>query len=290
MPEPMVTQDGTEQNAGERQAVKRFIAQLRQDHPPRKLIITADALRSPAPPSETLHDSGCHSMLGVKAGDHPYGFQPGQAAAAAGRVTYYERHDRAAGLGHRVRLVNAMPLHGSSTDVRVHCIAYWEGSQDQGHHCSWVTDLRGSPRHVYPRMRGGRARWKMANETCNTLQHQGDNCEHTYGHGEKHRAVVLAMRMLLAFLVDQTQQRCWALVRAVWAKLGRTRLLWERLRAVCYEDRLEAMRELLEALSVGFDKSHPMILTDSSSTLLICLRGQANHAAIASRPRRGVLR
>jgi hypothetical protein len=71
MPEPRVTQDGTEPNAGERQAATRFIAKLRHDHPPRKVIITAAALRSPAPPSETLHDSGCHSMLGVKAGDHP---------------------------------------------------------------------------------------------------------------------------------------------------------------------------------------------------------------------------
>jgi hypothetical protein len=183
-----------------------------------------------------------------------------------------------------------MPLQGSSTDVRVHGIAYWEGSQAQGHHCSGVTDLRVSPRHVYPRMRGGRARGKMANETCNTRQPQGDHCAHPYGHGEKHRAVGLALLLLLACLVDQTQPRCWALVRAVWAKLGRTRRLWERLRAVCSEDRLEARRELLAALSVGFDKSHPMSLTDSSSTLFICLRGQANHAAMASRPRRGVLR
>jgi hypothetical protein len=79
----------------------------------------------------------------------------------------------------------------------------------------------------------------------------------------------------------QTQQLCCALFRAVWAKLGSKRLLWERMRALFYDYRLDSMRELLEALSVGFAKSHPMILTDSSSTLCICLRGQENHAAIA---------
>jgi hypothetical protein len=35
--------------------------------------------------------------------------------------------------------------------------------------------------------------------------------------------------------VDQTQQRCWALFQAVWAKLGRKRLLWERMRAWFYD-------------------------------------------------------
>src|SRR3989442_14855944 len=75
-------------------------------------------------------------------------------------------------------------------------------------------------------MRGGRARWKIENETCNTLKNQGDNFEHNYGHGEQHLSVVFAMVMMLAFLVDQTQQLCCALFRAVWTKLGSKRLLW----------------------------------------------------------------
>jgi hypothetical protein len=81
-------------------------------------------------------------------------------------------------------------------------------------------------------MRGGRARWKIANETFHTLQTQGYNFEHTYGHGEQHLSVVLARLLLLAFLVAQTQQRCGALLQAVWAKLGSKRLVWERMRAL----------------------------------------------------------
>ena len=157
-----------------------------------------------------------------------------------------------------------MPLNGSRTDVRVNVIEYWEMSQDQVQHFSWVTDLRVSKRNVYTLMRGGRARWKIEHETCNTLKNQGDNFEHNDGHGEKHLSVVFAMLMMLAFLVDQTQQLCCALFRAVWTKLGSKRLLWERMRALFDDYRLDAMRELLEALYVGFEKSHPMILTDSS--------------------------
>ena len=181
MPEPMVQQDGTEQNDGERHAAKRFLATLRQDHPHRKCIITEDALSAKAPHIETLHDYGCHSILGGKEGDHASWFQPVQVAEAAGRVTYDERHDRAAGVVHRFRFVHNMPLNASRADVRGNVIEYCEIGQDQVQHCSWVTDLRGSQRNVSQLMRGGRARWKSDNETFNTLKNQGSNFEHHDG-------------------------------------------------------------------------------------------------------------
>jgi hypothetical protein len=264
MPEPIIKQDGTEKNDCERNAAKRFMTKLRQDHPHLKFIVTEDSLSSNAPHIETLHDAACHYILGVKEGDHPYLFNQVRAAEDAGKVTYYERHDRAADVVHRFRFVNAMPLNESRADVRVNFIEYWEIAQDQVQHFSWVTDLRVSKRTVYTLMRGGRARWKIENETFNTLKNQGYNFEHNYGHGEKNLSVVFATLMMLAFLVDQTQQLCCALFRAVWAKLGSKRLLWERMRALFYDYRLDSMRELLEALSVGFEKSHPMILTNSS--------------------------
>ena len=264
MPEPIVKQDGTKKNDCERNAAKRFITKLRQAHPHLKFIITEDALSANAPHIETLHDYGCHYILGVKEGDHAYLFKQVQVAEAAGHVTSYERHDRAAGLVHRFRFVNDMPLNGSRSDVRVNFIEYWERGPDKVQHFSWVTDLRVSKRNVYKLMRGGRARWKIENETFNTLKNQGYHFEHNYGHGEQNLSVVFAMLMMLAFLVDQTQQLCCALFRAVWAKFGSKRLLWERMRALFYDYCLHSMRELLEALYVGFAKSHPMILTDSS--------------------------
>jgi hypothetical protein len=76
--------------------------------------------------------------------------------------------------------------------------------------------------------------------------------------------VVFALLMMLAFLVDQTQQLCCALFRAVWAKLGSTRLLWERMRALFYTYALVSMRQLLEALLYGFKRSSPLVAMDSS--------------------------
>jgi hypothetical protein len=206
MPEPIVNRDGTAKNDCERNSAKRFVAKLRQDHPHLKFIVTEDSLSSNAPHIETLHAHGLHYILGVKAGDHASLFQQVQAAEHVGRVTYYERHDRARGLVHRFRFVNDLPLNASHPDLRINFIEYWEIGDKKVQHFSWVTDLRVSRRNVFHLMRGGRARWKIENETFNTLKNQGYNFEHNYGHGTQNLSVVFATVMMLAFLVDQTQQ------------------------------------------------------------------------------------
>src|SRR6266508_1069645 len=111
MPEPIVKQDGTDKNDCERNAAKRFIVKLRQDHPHLKFIITEDSLSSNAPHLETLQAHQLHYLLGVKDGDHAFLFHQVQVAEQAGRVTYDERHDRVAGLVHRFRFVNDVPLN-----------------------------------------------------------------------------------------------------------------------------------------------------------------------------------
>jgi hypothetical protein len=264
MPEPIGQDDGTDKNDCERNAAKRFVVKLRQDHPHLKFIVTEDSLSSNAPHIETLHHHDLHYILGVKEGDHAFLFQQIQAAEQAGRVTYYERHDRAVGGLPRFRFVNDVALNASNVDVRVNFLEYWEIGATKVQHFSWVTDLRVSQRNVFHLMRGGRARWKIENETFNTLKNQGYNFEHNYGHGEQHLSVVFAMLMRLAFLVDQTQQLCCALFQAVWAKLGSKRLLWERMRALFYNYALTSMRQLFEALLYGFQKSSPLVTLDSS--------------------------
>src|SRR6266436_402588 len=93
MPEPIVNRDGTDKNDCERNAAKRFVGKLRQDHPHLKFIVTEDSLSANAPHIETLRDHALHFILGVKEGDHAFLFQQVQAAENAGRVTSYERHD-----------------------------------------------------------------------------------------------------------------------------------------------------------------------------------------------------
>jgi hypothetical protein len=264
MPEAMLKQDGSEKNDCERNAANRFLAKLRREHPHLQVIVTEDGLSSNAPHIETLQVYGCHYILGVKEGDHAYLFAHVHAAALAGRVQHYERHDRATGITHRFRFLNDVPLNASHPELRVNFLEYWEVHPNHVQHFSWVTDLRVHHANVELLTRGGRARWKIENETFNTLKNQGYHFEHNYGHGTQHLSVVLAVLMRLAFLVDQPQQLCCALFRAVAEKWGSKRGLWERLRALFFAYALPSMCQLLEALLSGFKKAPPQIALDSS--------------------------
>jgi len=114
-------------------------------------------------------------------------------------------------------------------------------------------------------MRGGRARWKIENETFNTLKNQGSHFEPNSGHGEQNLSVVLARLLRLACLVDQAQQLWCAWFQAVWRKLGSKRMRWERMRALCYDYAFTSRRQLFAALLSGFPKSSPSVTIDSTS-------------------------
>ena len=96
-------------------------------------------------------------------------------------------------------------------------------------------------------MRGGRARWKIENETFDTLKNQGYHLEHNYGHGEQNLSVVLALLMMLAFLVDQVQQLSCPVFWAAWNKMKTKCQLWEEIRRHFRTLLFDSMTELLMA-------------------------------------------
>ena len=264
MPEPIVKPDGASKNDCERNAAKRFLTKFRQDHPHLQVIVTEDSLSSNAPHIEMLHEHNVHYLLGVKEGDHAFLLQQVTQAEQAGRVTYYERQDAATGAHHRFRFVSNMPLNASHAALRVNFIECWETINSKVQHFSWVTDLRVNKGTVYRLMQGARARWRIENETFNTLKNQGYHFEHNFGHGYQHLSVVFAILMMLAFLVDQVQQLCCPLFQAAWAKWGSKRLLWEKMRALFYDYALDSMEHLFRALYYGVKKSAPILDIDSS--------------------------
>jgi hypothetical protein len=264
MPEPIVKPDGASKNDCERNAAKRFLTKFRQDHPHLQVMVTEDSLSSNAPHIEMLHDHNVHYLLGVKEGDHAFLFQQVTQAEQAGRVTYYERQDAETGAHHRFRFVSNMPLNASHAALRVNCIECWETINGKVQHFSWVTDLRVNKGTVYRLMQGARARWRIENATFNTLKNQGYHFEHNFGHGYQHLSVVFAILMMLAFLVDQVQQLCCPLFQAAWAKWGSKRLLWEKMRALCYDYALDSMQHLFETLLYGLKKSAPILALDTS--------------------------
>jgi len=263
-PEPIQKQDGTTKNDCERNAAKRLLRHIRQEHPRLKLIVVEDGLASNAPHIRELMELKMHYILGVKPGDHESLFHFVERADAEKRMTFvaWKEGDTWCEIG----FLHGVPLNDSHPDLLVNFLDYSEYDQDGNRvkYFSWITDLRITKGNAPWLVRGGRARWKIENETFNTLKNQGYHFEHNYGHGHQHLSVVFAMLMMLAFLVDQVQQLCCQLFRAVLDKLGSKRLLWERLRSHYWHFTFRSMRHLYEVILYDLAKEIPAPTRDTS--------------------------
>ena len=266
MPEAILKQDGETKNDCEMNAAKRFIRRFRREHPHLKIIVVYDAISPNGPFIRFLRDYDCNFILSVKESDHAYLFRQLDAAVETGEAEELVLNDpKGPERLHGFRWVNNLAINASHRDIRVSLLEYWQIRGDnKTKYFSWVTDFTITPENVYQIMRGGRARWKIENETFNTLKNQGYNYEHNYGLGEKYLSTVFVTLMMLAFLVDQTQQLTSTLFNSVWKKLGSKKALWEKVRALFDSYLFDSMETLYLAMLHGIKKDRPLILFDDS--------------------------
>jgi len=200
-PEMIIKQDGKTKNDCERNAAKRFFEQLRKDHPHLQLIVNEDALSPNAPHIKDLEKNNLHFILGIKPGDHKFLFAFLERAIKEGLTIEFSMEDEEdPRIFHCFRILNKVPLNQSNQDILVNFLEYWEHSPKGIKHFSWITDFTLTKDNAYLIMRGGRARWKIENETFNTLKNQGYQFEHNFGHGKENLTTIFALLMMLAFL------------------------------------------------------------------------------------------
>jgi hypothetical protein len=267
MPEPILKQDGEAKNDCERNAARRYLEKFRAEHPNLQVIVVEDGLSSNAPHVRDLQKYGMHFILGVKEGDHAYLFEEVRRREEQDPdVEWVVIHTSEPNREHTFTIVREVPLNESNPDVRVTFLRYMETNTADGttRVFTWITDVQVTKENVWRVMRAGRARWKIENETFNTLKNQGYGYEHNYGHGKENLSVVFALLMMLAFLVDQVLQLCDPLFQAALHKFGSKRQLWERMRSLFYEYQLRSLRELYESLYHGCHRPRPRIKFDTS--------------------------
>jgi len=206
-PEAIQKQDGTSKNDCERNACKRAIEKFRQDHPKLDAIILEDGLSSNAPHIEMLKNHNLSFILGAKPGDHKHLFE---LASLSGENQKHLELTTEDGFIHHFRFVNDLGLNEANDHLKVNFLEYdqYDPKKKKLLKFSWVTDIKLTSDNVFKIMRAGRSRWKIENETFNTLKNQGYNFEHNYGHGKKNLCTNFAHLMFLAFAVDQIQQVC----------------------------------------------------------------------------------
>ena len=259
-PEPIVQQDGVRKNDCERNAAKRLLPRIRQDHPHLPLIVVEDGLASNAPHIEVLKSQNMRFILGAKEKDHKWLFDWVRNSDEVEEVSYTKGKRRGI-----LRFLNDAPLNDSRSDVRVNfleCVETTEKGKEI--RFTWVTDLKITRKNAQQLMKGGRARWKIENETFNTLKNHGYQFEHNFGHGKQNLSTIFVNLMLLAFYVDQIQQTASkAFKRAMSYVRGNKSTLWNKLKSAVMWLCLESWEQAFGLIAQEIKTDATMMLVDS---------------------------
>ena len=270
-PEPILNKDGSTKNDCERNASERLLRDFRREHPHLPVIITEDALASNGPHIKLLKELNMSFITVVKPDGNRALFEwvnsfDWSDAGVANRENNQGEHEfiDQEGTTHKFRFVNEAPLNDSHPDLKVNFLEYWtfDDSGTQLYHNTWITDTPITTTNTYQIARGGRARWKIENETFNTLKNQGYHFEHNFGHGDNNLSTVFAMLMILAFLIDQTEQICCGLFQGALTSLNSTKSrLWRRIREWFSAYIIPSWEVLYRAIIAGNSRNVPILDT-----------------------------
>lgn len=234
--EAIVQQDGNNKNDCERNAVRRLLQKVRRLHPKLKCIVIEDGLASNGPHIEDLVKLNFKFILGAKPNDHTYLFDNFIKQSEIGLVDEVSTAASGKTLATQTQWLDHLQLNASNKELEVTFIQHMEfdANQEVAKRFSWVTQLNVNSSNVLQFMLGGRSRWKIENETFNTLKNQGYQLEHNFGHGTKNLSTVFATLTFLAFLVDQVQQLSCPLFAKAMSKFNTKRAYWHHIRC-CFE-------------------------------------------------------
>lgn len=240
-------QDGACKNDHELVAARRLWSRVWEQYPQWKFLHTGDALFSNGPMIRLILERGHAFVLNVKPDSHQLLFEHYNTPK---NKHAYEQHSVRSGEEHfHIRWCNNLPLNGSAGDLRVNFIIATVTRKDGSTTTfSWVTNLKINSKNILALVKCGRARWKIENETFNTLKNQGYHFEHNYGHGKKHLSNLFATLMMIVFLIDQIQQLSNKVFKKVLALVKTKTKLWEQFRAVFRFFDLNSFKQLLAIL------------------------------------------
>lgn len=257
-PEPIVNGHGSNKNDCERNASKRLLQDLRREHPHLKMLIVEDALAGNYPHVQWLDSLDMSYVIGVKKGSHELLFS--WIDALSGK--HIKRTD--AKKEHNFYIYEDVPLNDQHHDYRVNVLHYTETSGGRTRQFTWITRLSLTEDNVYDVMRAGRSRWKIENETFNTLKNQGYNFSHNYGHGYDQLCSVMSTLMVLSFLIDQVQQLCCKSYQKARELRGSLRSLFEFLRPLLQLFAWDSFAQVWDFIGNPNDRSPPSALMDPS--------------------------
>lgn len=232
MPEPIIQQVDATKNDCEKAALKRLLSNISREHPHLRLVLNFDDLYSDGPTIKLVRSYDYSFIMVAKDTSHTSLYESVDELDKAGKVSRYQYTDEK-GYLHWFRFVNGVPINKSHKETLVNYLEYVEVDPKGNKYVNtWITDIPLSQENVAKVMRGGRAKWKIENETFNTLKTQDYNLEHNYGHGKQHLATNLACLTFVAFLINQVEQlACKFFQQALEVKKSK-KALWQAIRGL----------------------------------------------------------
>lgn len=251
-PEAITRQDGHEKNDCEHNASKRLIPLLVKEYPRRAFILLQDALSCNGPHINMLIENGVSYIITAKPKANSLLLNTVIQGLSDGSTQ--ELHSTTTdGYPCGYRYANNVPLNHEHKNLLINFIDYWEEYPDGTTFMyACVTDIPLTADNVADVVKAGRARWKVENETFNTLKNQGYNLEHNYGHGQKHLSTILAILMMLAFLIDQVQETCCEYFQTARNRFHSRKSLWEKMRSLFNEHLIDDWARFFTAIIWGY--------------------------------------
>lgn len=231
--EAIVKQDGSTKNDCELNASKRIIPQIRQTLDQEDIVAIFDALYVNGPHIQALAEANMRYIIGSK-GQTYVDIQAERMKNDGTIQTLKWEED---GKLCTAYFANDLILNGQHPDILTNYFEYSEVNKESGEqlfYSTWVTDIEITSDNLKELIRVARSRWKIENETFNTLKNQGYHFGHNYGHGKKYLATNFAILMFLAFLTDQIAQHMDKAFQAAKAVCKTYKLFWERVRSIFY--------------------------------------------------------
>lgn len=253
-PEAIVRQDGCTKNDCEKNAIKRYLAHVKREHPQLKLIILLDGLYADNPTIAQIKQYGWYYIIVAKDGNHVPLIEAMNALYDQGKVNHHKTIDKENGIQHKFRFANNVPLNLQDDTEQVNVLDYIGIDKNGNQHSwCWVTDIELTEKTVKAVMIAGRCRWNIENQTFNTLKNQGYNLEHNYGHGKHHLATNFAYLMFLAFLVDQIQEMSSPEFQKALKKQAKAtrKYLWKAITCLFSTWMIDSWEELFNAIILG---------------------------------------
>lgn len=149
--------------------------------------------------------------------------------------------------------MNNVPLNDANHHLKVNVLYYEEHNikKNKTTKWLWITDIKLDKDNIKFIMQAGRSRWKIENETFNTLKNQGYSFGHNFGHGYKGLSNVFAGLMLLAFFIDQILEAVNLELRMLLEKYKSRSNLFEKIRSRFFIFLISSYERLYEVMLHG---------------------------------------